>query len=130
MTLIRIMPASRRHGVRATADSNRVGVGRPRKNRTDQRFGPAPRLSKRAQAGTMRARGRILTLRPRSSARDLVNQFRTLIEEVRWQRADALLLALQDDPLKSTLWALIDEALGGVPGAKEAPGGRAASSLL
>jgi hypothetical protein len=49
-----------------------------------------------------------------------------LIEEVRWQRADALILALDDHPLKGILWAVIDEALGNMRAA-EAAGGRAVS---
>ncbi len=77
--------------------------------------------------GRGRGRGRIPKLKPRSSARDLVDQFRTLIEDVRWQRADALILALQDHPLKSTLWAVIDAMLGSAPAAKGAADGRAAS---
>ena len=75
----------------------------------------------------MRARGRIHTLKPRSSAQDLVDRFRTLIEEVRWQRADALILALDNHPLKGTLWAVIGEALGSMPAATDAAGGWAAS---
>jgi hypothetical protein len=128
MTLIRIMPASHRHGIHSTEAPrwNRADVASPRKGRTDQTLGPASRLSQRAEGGSKRARGRIYTLRPRSSARELVDHFRTLIEEVRCQRADALIVALQDDPLKATLWAIIEEALGGVPGA-EAAGGTAAS---
>lgn len=102
MTVLRIMPANRQQ------DGPRADVGRRVKERTNRR-------------------GRVPILKPRSSARDLVDQFRTLIEDVRWQRADALILALQDHPLRSTLWAVIDAVLGSVPAAKGATNGRAAS---
>jgi len=102
MTLIPIAPAKRRQSVRSadSADSTRASVS---------------------------PRGEIHTLRPPSSAQDLVDQFRTFIEEVRWQRADALILALQDHPLKSILWAVIGEALASMPAAKRTADGRAAS---
>jgi hypothetical protein len=75
----------------------------------------------------MSVRARIRILRPSSCARDLVDQLGTLVEEVRWQRADALMLALQDHPLRTTLWAIIEDALGRVPRTKETASGRAAS---
>ena len=132
MTLIRIRPVDRARGVHSTeardsTDSTQAGVGHRMKDRTNQAFEPARRRSNRPEGGARRARGRIQTLRPRSSARGLVDQFRTLIEEIRWQRADAFILALQDHPLKTTLWAVIDEALASMPADKQAPGGRAAS---
>ena len=111
MTVLRIVPANRQQDGRSaeSGDSTRAGAGRRVKGRTNRR---------------------IPVLKPRSSAQDLVDQFRTLIEDVRWQRADALILALQDDPLKSTLWAVIGAVLAGVPAAKGAANGadgRAAS---
>ena len=75
----------------------------------------------------MRGLRQIHTLKPRASARDLIDQLGTLVEELRWQRADALILALEDHPLKATLWAVIDEVLGAVRAAEEAADGRAAS---
>ena len=108
MTVLRIMPANRQPDGRSaeSADSTGAGVSRCGKGRMNRR---------------------VPKLKPRSSAEDLVDQFRTLIEDVRWQRADALILALQDHPLKSTLWAVIDAVLGSVPAAKGAANGRAAS---
>lgn len=111
MTVVRIMPANRQQNGRSaeSGEPTRTGVGRRAKGRTNRR---------------------IPVLKPRSSAPDLVDQFRTLIEDVRWQRADALILALQDHPLNSTLWAVIDAVLGSVPatkGAANGADGRAAS---
>jgi hypothetical protein len=77
---------------------------------------------------TLPASPRIQILKPRASARDLVDQLGTLIEELRWQRADALILALEDHPLKDTVWRLIDEVLRAVPAPKQAAEGTAATT--
>src|SRR5215470_14039973 len=125
MTLISTTPANRRQSVRSaeSADSTRARVSSLTKDSTNLQYAAARGFSKPADCGPMGTRGEIHTLRPRSSAQELVDQFRTLIEEVRWQRADALILALQDHPLKNTLWAVIDEALGSI-GANDTPGGK------
>jgi len=108
MTVLRIMPANRQQDGRPaeSGDSTRARGGHRVKGRTNRR---------------------VPVLKPRSSARDLVDQFRTLVEEVRWQRADALILELQGHPLESTLWAAIDAVLGSMPATKGTANGRAAS---